>query len=117
MKIRTGDKVKMLNGKNKGKTGKVLQVLPSSNQVSVEGLNLLVKYVKSKKTGDKGQKIQFPAAVNLSRVALICPICGEATRVGFKLIDKNADTNKDEVKQKTNQEKKFRFCKKCGKTI
>jgi len=86
MKIKVGDKVKMLGGKDRGKTGKVLQVLVSDNRVMVEGLNLIIKHQRPKKQGEKGQRLQFPRAVNLSKVALICPKCGAATRVGFKII-------------------------------
>lgn len=101
MKIKSGDKVTMLAGKNKGKTGKVLQVMAKENKVVIEGLNLLIKHQKARKTGEKGQRIQFPAAVPVSKVALICPKCGKVARVGFKI--------EGEVKS--------RMCKKCKELI
>ncbi|MFA6228440.1 MAG: 50S ribosomal protein L24 [Patescibacteria group bacterium] len=101
MKIKTGDKIKMLAGKDKGKTGKVLQVMAADNKVVVEGLNLLIKHQRPKRSGEKGQRIQFPAAVAMAKVALVCPKCGQAARVGYKLVE----------------DKKFRFCKKCKETI
>ncbi|MFA5021054.1 MAG: 50S ribosomal protein L24 [Patescibacteria group bacterium] len=101
MKIRTGDKVTMLAGKNKGKSGKVLQVMAKENKVVIEGLNLLIKHQKARKSGEKGQRIQFPAAVPVSKTALVCPKCGQAARVGFKLDGKT----------------KSRMCKKCREII
>ena len=101
MKIKSGDKVKMLAGKDKGKTGKVLQVMPQDGKVVVEGLNLLIKHQRARKGGEKGQRIQFPSAVPASRVALICPKCGQAARVGYKITEG----------------KKARSCKKCQEVI
>jgi len=109
MNIKKNDKVKILSGKDKGKTGKVLQVLPasasSSAKVSVEGLNLLIKHLRPQRKGEKGQRIEFPAFIEASNVALVCSKCGRSTRVGHKII-KNAD-----------QTKKFRVCQKCHDII
>lgn len=105
MNIKKNDKVKILAGKDKGKIGKVLQVSPSDERVSVEGLNLLIKHLRPNRNGEKGQRIEFPAFINLSNVALICPKCGKPTKVGYK-------TLKLEGKSK-----KFRVCKKCEETI
>ena len=91
----------MLAGKNKGKSGKVLQVMAKENKVVIEGLNLLIKHQKARKSGEKGQRIQFPAAVPVSKTILVCPKCGQATRVGFKLEGKT----------------KSRSCKKCQEII
>ena len=65
MKIKKGDKVKILSGKDKGKTGKVLQVFPSENRASIEGLNILIKHMRPRKQGEIGQRIEFPAPMNL----------------------------------------------------
>lgn len=109
MKIKKGDEVKILAGKDKGKTGKVLQVFQSANRASIEGLNLLVKHMRPKKQGEKGQRIEFPAPLNLSNAILVCPQCGQPTRVAYKYLE----VNKNEKKQK----KKVRACKKCKQTI
>lgn len=109
MKIKKGDKVKILAGKDKGKTGKVLQVFQSANRASIEGLNLLVKHLRPKKQGEKGQRIEFPAPLNLSNAILVCPQCGQPTRVAYKYLE----VTKNEKKQK----KKVRACKKCKQTI
>ena len=109
MKIKKGDKVKILAGKDKGKTGKVLQIFESSNRASIEGLNLLIKHMRPRKKGEKGQRIEFPAPLNLSNVILVCGGCDKPTRVGYKYIE----VVKNEVKQK----KKVRVCKKCRQVI
>ena len=102
VKIKKGDKVKMLSGKDNGKVGKVLMVNKVKGRLTVEGLNLLVKHMKPRRQGESGQRIQFPAAVNISNVALVCPKCQQATRVGW---------------QKLADNKKVRKCVKCGETI
>ena len=107
MKIKKGDKVKILAGKDSGKTGKVLQIFPKEGRVSVEGLNILIKHLRPQKQGEKGQRIEFPGLINISNVALICPKCGKNTRVSYKLGEKGVDS----------VSKKFRVCKKCGETI
>jgi len=107
MNIKKDDKVKILAGKDRGKTGNVLQVLPARKKVSVEGLNLLIKHLRPRRQGEKGQRIEFPAFIDASNVALICPKCGKATRVGSKTI-KMEDTGKT---------KKFRVCQKCKEII
>ena len=105
MKIKKGDKVKILTGKDRGKTGKVLQVFSDRNKASIEGLNLLIKHMRPRKQGEKGQRIEFPAAIDLSNVILVCPRCGRPTRVGYKYIE----VMKSDKKEK----KKVRVCKKC----
>lgn len=106
MKIKKNDKVKILAGKDRGKTGKVLQVFPAEKRVSVEGLNILIKHLRPQRRGEKGQRIEFPGLMNISNVALVCPKCGKNTRVAYKTI-KNED----------GKTKKFRVCKKCQETL
>lgn len=105
MNIKKNDKIKMLAGKDKGKTGKVLQVMPSKGKVSIEGLNLLIKHLRPQRQGEKGQRIEFPAFVDASNVALVCPKCGKATKVRYQV---------SEVEGKT---KKYRSCQKCKEVI
>jgi large subunit ribosomal protein L24 len=111
MNIKKNDKVKILSGKDKGKTGKVLQVLPAEAhtdaKISVEGLNLAIKHLRPRRENEKGQRIEFPAFMNASNVSLLCPKCGKATRVGHK-IEKSLEGKKA---------KKFRVCKKCQEII
>jgi len=101
MKIKKGDPVLIIAGKDRGKRAKVLDVLPRFDRAVVEGVNLRKKHVKPKRTGEKGQIVQLPGPINISNLKLICSKCGQATRVGYKLSGKN----------------KFRICKKCGQEI
>jgi large subunit ribosomal protein L24 len=105
MKIKEGDKVKMLSGKDKGKTSKVLQVLTAEKRASVEGLNLLIKHLRPRREGEKGQRVEFPALVDMSNLILVCPKCQKETRVEYKLVK----TDKGN--------KKYRQCKKCQESF
>lgn len=102
MKIKTNDTVKIISGASRGKTGKVLQVLPKLGKASIEGINLLIKNIKPQKKGDKGQRINFPSPVDISNLALICPKCNKTVRVGYKRLENN---------------KKSRTCKKCKEVL
>ncbi|MFA5358789.1 MAG: 50S ribosomal protein L24 [Patescibacteria group bacterium] len=113
MKIKKGDKVEIITGKDKGKSGKIMQVFSNENKVVVEGLNLLVKNTRPRRQGEKGQQVRFPAPINLSNVMLVCPKCGKKTRVGFRLAEKK-ENNKSAVALRG---KKFRECKKCKQVI
>jgi len=106
MKIKKNDKVKILSGKDRGKTGKVLQVFPEDKRISVEGLNILIKHLRPQKRGEKGQRIEFPGLMNVSNVSLVCPKCGQNTRISYKI-----------VKGEDGTSKKFRICKKCQETL
>lgn len=88
-KIKTGDTVRIITGKDKGKQGKVLQVFPKLNRVVVEGFNLAVRHLKSRGRGQAGQKITFPAPIQVSNVQLISPKSGNSGRVGKKIIEKD----------------------------
>jgi len=110
MKIKTGDKIKIIAGKDKGKTGKVLQVFISRNLISVEGRNLLIKHLRPRREGEKGQRVEFPALFNVSNAILVCPKCGKDTRVGYKITE-NKTTDAKKRKQKS------RICKKCEQII
>ncbi|MBU0637120.1 MAG: 50S ribosomal protein L24 [Patescibacteria group bacterium] len=109
MTIKKDDKVKVLAGKDKNKSGKVLQIFIEKNRASVEGLNLLIKHMRPRKQGEKGQRIEFPAPINLSNLILICPKCGKATRPKHKTIE--IIKNDKKIKQK------IRLCKKCNQSI
>ncbi|MDD5043588.1 MAG: 50S ribosomal protein L24 [Patescibacteria group bacterium] len=102
IKIKKGDKVKVLAGKDKGKTAKVLQVLIAERQLVAEGINVLTKHARPRRQGEKGQKIELPAPINASNAMLICPKCDKATRVGYKFSEAG---------------KKLRVCRKCKETI
>jgi len=101
MKIKKGDQVKILNGKDRGKTGKVLSASPREEKITIEGLNLVKKRVRPKKQGQKGETVNVPRPIMASRVALICKSCDRAVRVGFRIEGKE----------------KVRVCKKCNALI
>jgi large subunit ribosomal protein L24 len=101
LNIKKGDQVKVLAGKDRGKTGKVLEVHPKSGKLVVEGLNISVRFSKPKRQGEKGQRMELPAAMPVGKVMMICPHFGKPTRIAH------------EVKDNGN----FRKCKKCGQLI
>ena len=102
--VKTGDTVVLLTGDEKfrGKKGKVLEVSPKEGKVIVEGINKVKKHVKPRKAGDPSGIIETEAAIYASKVQLVCPKCGKATRVAHKLYEDG---------------KKDRMCKKCGETF
>jgi large subunit ribosomal protein L24 len=106
MNIKKNDKVQILTGKDKGKSGKVLQVMARQGRISIEGLNILIKHLRPNRSNEKGQRIEFPGFINVSNVALVCPKCGKTTKVAHKII-----------KSENGSSKKFRACKKCQETI
>lgn len=88
-KIKVGDKVAVIAGKDKGKNGKVTQILPELDKVVVEGVNTMYKHIKSRKRGEKGQRIEFNGPLHSSNVMLICPSTSKPTRIGIKLGENN----------------------------
>lgn len=87
MKIKTGDRVMVIAGKDKGKTGKVLQTFPKLGKVVVEGANVSTKYLRARGQGQKGQKIEFPGPLHVSNVMLIDPKTQKPTRVKYAVAD------------------------------
>jgi large subunit ribosomal protein L24 len=88
MKVKLNDKVKILSGKDRGKTGKVIQVLNNLNKgqwfVVVEGLNMRKKHLKTNQKGEKGRIIELASPINASNVMVIDPQTKKATRIGYK---------------------------------
>ena len=109
IKYRVNDQVTISTGKNKGKTGKIIQVLPESGKIVVDGVNIMYKHLKPRRSGEKGQRVQFNGPIDASNVLLLCPRCGKASRVAYKL----AITQGDEASKKA----KSRICKKCSEVI
>ena len=104
MKIKKGDTVLIISGKDRTKKGKVIQVLPEKKRIVIEGLNIIKKHVRPKKSGEKGQRVEVPRPLDVSNVKLICPKCKTPVRTGYKSIVKG-------------REKKVRICKKCNQEI
>ena len=102
--VKTGDTVVLLTGDEKfrGKKGKVLEVSPKEGKVIVEGLNTVKKHVKPRKAGDASGIIDTESAIYACKVQVVCPKCGQPTRIAHKIY---ADGKKD------------RMCKKCKETF
>ena len=98
MRIKKGDTVKVLSGNDKDKTGEVLEVLPKQDKVIVKEVNIRKKHVKPRRQGEEGGIIPAEYPIHSSKVGVVCPKCGKATKVGYS------------------EEKgvKVRVCKKCG---
>ena len=100
--IKTGDKVVVLSGTEKGKTGKVLAVSPKEGKVIIEKVNLVSKHVKPRRMGDQGGIVEAEGAMYASKVQIVCPHCGKPTRVGHRILDDGS---------------RERVCKKCGEAL
>lgn len=97
VKIRKGDIIRIIAGKDKGKSGKILKVFPQKGKILIEGLNLYKKHVRPKRRGEKGEVVLVPRPLDVSNAMLICVTCHQATRIGYRLEGKN----------------KVRFCRRC----
>ena len=103
MKIKTGDKVRVMSGKDKGKEGKVLQVFPKAKRAVVDGVNMLTKHLRG--SGDRaGQKIQFASPLHVSNLKLISSKSGKSGRVGYKFVEKDGKKTKIRVIRSKGQE-------------
>lgn len=85
MKIRKGDQVEIITGKDAGKRGIVLSVFPDIEKVAVKGANIMKRHIRSKRDGEKGQRIEKEAPIHISNVMLVCPHTNRPTRVGYKI--------------------------------
>ena len=102
MSIKKDDLVIVLSGKDKGKQGKILEVMPKSGKVIVEKINVVSRHTKPRKQGEEGGILKKEAAIYACKVQKVCPKCGKATRPAHKML---ADG------------KKVCVCKKCGAEI
>lgn len=100
--VKTGDTVIILNGKERGKKGKILAVSPEEGKVIVEGRNMVSKHVKPRKMGEQGGIIKAEGAMYACKVQVVCPRCGKPTRVSHKIYEDGT---------------KERICTKCGEAL
>ena len=98
MKLRKGDTVQVLSGNDKGKKGEVLSVNPKTGKVVVKDVNIRKKATKPRKAGETGGIIASEHPVTASKVQIVCPKCGKAVRIGYKI----------------DGDKKVRICKACN---
>lgn len=101
-KIKKGDTVEVIAGKDKGKRGKVLKVQPKTNRVIVEGVNILHRHMRASQEMPQGGIVKMEGPIHISNAQLVCPRCDQKARVGISLLD---DGNK------------VRVCKKCGEAV
>lgn len=96
-RVKKGDKISVISGKDKGKTGEVVQIMPAKNKAIVKGINVVVKHQKPSTANQQGGRISMEASIDLSKVMPVCPSCGKAVRVGYAVVEN----------------KKVRVCSKC----
>lgn len=102
MKIRSGDEVLAIAGKDRGEKGKVRRALPRESRVVVEGINMVKRHTKPRGATQKGGIIEHEAPIQVSNLMLICPKCHQPTRVGFRHLEDGT---------------RVRVCKKCREVI
>jgi len=102
LRIRKGDTVKVIRGKDKGKTGKVLKVIPKERKVIVEGVNVVKKHMRPTQKYPEGGVKEIESPIYAWKVELVCPHCKNPTRVGMLFLETG---------------EKVRVCKKCGEII
>lgn len=101
MIVKKGDQAVVISGKEKGKKGKVSQVIPTTGKVVIENVNVVSRHKKPRSAQEKGGIMKKAAPIDASNVMVVCPACGKATRVAYKVIDGE----------------KARVCKKCGASL
>lgn len=104
--IRKNDQVQVIAGREKGKSGKVLQVNSKTGRVTVEKVNLVKRHVRPTQQNPQGGILEKELSLHYSNVLLLCPKCNRGVRHGHKWVEKNA-----------NQQLKVRVCKRCGETL
>lgn len=102
MKLKKGDKVKIIAGKDRGKQGTIEKLFPKKRKVLVPGLNIYKKHLKKGKEGQAGGIIDIACPLPVSNIALICPKCSKTTKVSYRI-------------NKTGE--KIRICRKCQEVI
>ena len=102
LKIKVNDKVKIIKGKERGKTGKVLRINKDDNKVFVEGANIVSKHTRQQDQNKPGGIIKKEGPINMANVRVVCPNCGKPARIGFEVNGPKA---------------KARVCKKCNQQI
>lgn len=101
MKLKKGDEVKIVVGKDKGKTGKVEKLFPGKQKVLITGVNQYKRHIKGRAGMQKSEIVTITKPLSMANVRLICPKCHLPTRIGFQDINN----------------KKERICKKCKQSI
>lgn len=101
IKLKKKDKIKILTGKDRGKTGEIERIYAKQNKVLVPGLNLYKKHIQKSEQTPQGGVVEVPRPLNVSNIVFICPKCSKPAKIGFK-VEKN---------------KKIRICRKCNSKV
>ena len=102
LNIKKNDMVKILAGKDSGKTGKVLKVFPGANRAIVQGINFVVKHQRKTKQDDQGGMVHKESPLSISNLAVVCKGCNQPTRVGRDILTDGS---------------KVRYCRKCKEVL
>lgn len=102
MKVRKGDTVLVIAGKDRGKKGKILKALPQDSRLIVEGANMIKRHVRARPPARQAGIVTREAPIHVSNVMLLCPKCSRPARVGFRFLEDG---------------KKVRACRACGEVI
>lgn len=105
LRIKKGDKVAVIAGKDKGKDGKVLQVITDRQRVVVEGVNKVKRHMKPNQQNKQGGIVEKEAALHISNVAILDPKSNKPTRIGVKTVEKGK------------KQHKVRYAKKSGEVL
>ncbi|ERF59787.1 50S ribosomal protein L24 [Treponema socranskii] len=100
-KIKKNDNVEVLAGKDKGKRGSVVRIIPKKDKVIVSGVNIVKKAMKRRSQQDQGGIVEIEAPLHISNVGVVCKKCGRPVKIGYKI----------------DGDKKVRVCRKCGETL
>jgi large subunit ribosomal protein L24 len=101
LKIKKGDTVQVISGRDAGKQGKISQVFPRQHMVVVEGVNIRFKHVRTRRQNEMGQRIQFAAPLLIDKVQLVCPHCNKPARISIN----------------NSEQGRTRMCKKCHQAV
>lgn len=100
--VKKDDMVKVIAGKDQGKTGKVLRVFPAKGRVVVESINVVKRHTRPNQLNPEGGIIEKEAPLSISNVMLVCGSCSQATRTGIRVLEDGS---------------KSRYCKKCNESV
>lgn len=105
-RIKRGDEVVILSGKDRGKVSRVIERIPKEDKVVVEDVNITKRHVRARRRGQESGIVEREAPIPSCKVMLICPRCGKRTRTGVKITSLGEG-----------EKEKLRICRKCGEVI
>jgi len=100
--LKKNDQVEVISGREKGRVGKIVRVIPEKSAIIVERVNITKRHMKSRQQGQPGQIVEKEAPINVSNVQIICPDCAATGRIGKRMLEDGT---------------KVRVCKHCGESL